>query len=174
MNLTSLETLFVDQLSDIYDAESQIASALPQMANAASHRELKEAFEEHLSETQNHIDRLHQVFDLLGSKPDGIRCEAAEGLIKEGNDVIRSEGQSSVKDAALIGAAQRVEHYEMAAYGTACALAKQLGLDKAAGILHETLEEEVAADHKLTKIATGGVFSSGVNKDAFKGREAAV
>lgn len=166
MNLTSLHTLLVDELQDIYDAEQQIVEALPEMADAASSPELKVAFESHLAETADQIDRLDRVFELIGAIPGGIECEAARGLIDESDDVIGSPGEPAVKDAALIGAAQRVEHYEMASYGTACALAKQLNLDEVANLLHKNLEEEEAADKKLTRLAVGSFFTSGINEEA--------
>lgn len=166
MNLTSLHTLFVDELQDIYDAEQQIVEALPQLADAATSPDLKQAFESHLAETADQIDRLDRVFEIIGAMPNGVECAAARGLIEEGDDVVGSLGEPTVKDAALIGAAQRVEHYEIAAYGTACALAKQLNLDEAANLLHKNLEEEEAADKRLTKLAVGSFFTSGINEEA--------
>jgi ferritin-like metal-binding protein YciE len=166
MNLTSLQTLLVDELQDIYDAENRIVSALPRMAQAASEPKLKNAFNEHLEESRGHIQRLNKVMSALGVAPSGTTCEAARGLIAEGEKVMDASGNPSVKDAALIGAAQRVEHYEMAAYGTACALAKQLDLAEEADLLHQTLEEEKSADERLTKLATGGILSSGINAEA--------
>lgn len=166
MNLSSLHALFVDELQDIYDAEQQIAEALPQMADAAANPDLKQAFESHLAETADQIDRLDRVFEIIGVMPSGIECAAARGLIEESDDVIESLGEPAVKDAALIGAAQRVEHYEMASYGTACALAKQLNLEEAANLLHRNLEEEEAADKKLTRLAVGSFFTAGINEEA--------
>jgi ferritin-like metal-binding protein YciE len=119
-----------------------------------------------LEETKAQVERLNRVFASLGQGPDDTVCEAALGLIKEGDDIVTAAGDPNVKDAALIGMAQRVEHYEMAAYGTACALAKQLGLDDVAELLHRNLEEEKATDEKLTKLAKGGIFSAGINQAA--------
>lgn len=166
MNLTSLNTLLDHELQDIYDAENRIAAALPKLANAAHNPELKEALNQHLEETRGQIERLNRVFAEVGSQGNGETCEAARGLIEEGEQIINASGNPAVKDAALIGAAQRVEHYEMAAYGTACALAKELELDQVASLLHESLAEEKAADKKLTKLAEGGLMSSGLNKEA--------
>lgn len=166
MNLSSLYALFIDELQDIYDAEQQILEALPQMAEAATSPDLKEAFEDHLVETVDQVERLDQVFEMIGAAPEGIECVAARGLLEESGEVIESQGENAVKDAALIGAAQRVEHYEIASYGTACALAKQLNLDDVVSLLHKSFEEEEAADKRLTKLAVGGFFTAGINEAA--------
>lgn len=149
----NLEDLFCDQLQDLYDAEQRLTKALPKMAEAAGSPELKTAFEQHLQETRNQVQRLEQVFGILGKQPQTKTCEAMKGLVSEGEEVIKAEGEPSVKDAAIIAAAQRVEHYEMAGYGTARNFARLLGLPEAAELLQETLDEEGAADGKLTTLA---------------------
>jgi len=166
MHLNSLHNLFVDQLKDLYSAESQLVQALPKMAGAASSSDLKRTFEHHLEETRGHVHRLDQVFAELGESAQGAKCVAMEGLIKEGSEVIQTPGDSAVKDAALIAAAQRVEHYEMAGYGTVRTFADELGYDDLSSLLQNTLDEEGEADKKLTKIAEGGFLSSGINREA--------
>ena len=151
--LETLEELFVEQLRDLYDAENQLTKALPKMADAAHSDQLKSAFQEHLGETEGHVARLEQVFNLLGQDASRETCEAMEGLISEGEGIVKAKGDSAVLDAALIAAAQRVEHYEMAGYGTARSLATSLGNARAAELLQQTLDEEAAADRKLTDIA---------------------
>jgi ferritin-like metal-binding protein YciE len=158
----SLEELFCHELGDLYDAESRLVSALPKMADAACASELKKAFQSHLRETENHVARLENIFELLGKKPERETCDAMKGLIKEGESMIKAKGDDCVKDAALIAAAQRVEHYEMAGYGTARAFAEQLGHSQIARLLETTLEEEKAADQKLTQIAEAGVNTQAV------------
>lgn len=153
MKLESLEKLFVHELKDLYSAEKQIAEALPKMSDAASSPRLKEAFDNHLDETKTHISRIEDIFTSLDYSPGGERCDAAEGLIKEGDAMIEMDADENVRDAGLIGAAQRVEHYEMAGYGNAVALASALGLDDAAASLRMTLEEEGKADRDLTHLA---------------------
>lgn len=149
----TLEDLLVEQIEDLYDAENRLCDALPKMADAASSPELKNAFTKHLDETKGHVSRLDRVFDLLGRKPTRDTCDAMKGLISEGEDMIDAEGAPAVRDAALIAAAQRVEHYEMAGYGATRSLARQLGRDDVATILQQTLDEEGRADHTLTDIA---------------------
>jgi len=166
MRLQTLNDLFVDQLQDLYSAERQLVEALPKMASAASHDELREAFEQHLNETQDHVNRLSEIFGGLGVAPSGVQCEAMEGLIREGERVVSAEGDPTVRDAALIAAAQRVEHYEIAGYGTARTLADELDLDDAQDLLDQTLDEESNADKLLTKIATGGMLKAGINERA--------
>ena len=168
--LNSLQDLFVHELRDLYDAETQLVSALPKMANAATHTELRQAFQMHLDQTRNHVDRLERIFNQLGQSPAGKKCEAMQGLIKEGESVLQMQGDAAVKDAALIGAAQKVEHYEIASYGTVRTFADQLGFDDAADILQDTLDEEGETDEKLTDIATGGLFSEGINEEAMARR----
>lgn len=160
-NINTLEDLLHHELRDLYSAEDQLTAALPKMAEKANHENLKLALQNHLEETRNQTDRLKRVGEMLSINLDGNTCEAMEGLIKEGKEVMDFDGDKDVRDAGLIGAAQRVEHYEMAAYGTAISLAHQLGKNDVASILEETLEEEKKADKKLTTIAT-----ERVNKDA--------
>ena len=166
MQLQTLDDLFVDQLQDLYSAEQQLVQALPKMASAASNDELREAFEHHLSETQEHVQRISEIFGEIGTTPSGETCEAMEGLIREGEQVLTAQGDPTVRDAALIAAAQRVEHYEIAAYGTARTLADDLDQDGANDLLDQTLDEESNADKLLTKIATGGMFKAGINQQA--------
>ncbi len=153
MKLESLKELYVDQLRDLYDAEHRITDALPKMAGAAKHPDLRNAFNRHLEQTKGHIRRLEQVFEKLGEKPKRSDCEAMKGLIKEGDEVLKAKGDSDVLDAALITSAQRVEHYEMAGYGSVRTYARELGLDDQADLLQQTLDEEGNTDHKLTQLA---------------------
>jgi len=148
-----LEDLFQAQLEDLYDAETRLTKALPQMADAATSPELQEAFRDHLRETEGQLRRLETIFKQLGKEPHRETCEAMKGLIKEGEEMVQALGDSATKDAALIAAAQRVEHYEIAGYGTARTFAQQLGHNKIAQLLQESLDEEGAADKKLTAIA---------------------
>jgi ferritin-like metal-binding protein YciE len=150
---TTLKELYIDELKDIFSAESQLTKALPKMAKAATSEELREGFENHLEQTKGHVERLEQIFEMLREKPTGKKCMGMEGLIKEGAGVIGEDFEDSVMDAALISAAQRVEHYEIAAYGTVCAYADLLGEDEQASILRETLEAEKETDQKLTELA---------------------
>jgi ferritin-like metal-binding protein YciE len=167
MKLDSLEDVLVHQLNDLYSAEDQLIAALPKMAQAASNSELKKAIEHHLEETRDHRDRIQEIFGQLGKRRTSEECKAMRGLIAEGEEVVKTSGGSSAaKDAALIAAAQRVEHYEIAAYGTARTLAGELGHDEAKDMLDQTLDEESNADKLLTKIATGGMMKSGVNEKA--------
>jgi ferritin-like metal-binding protein YciE len=153
MKLASLHDLFVDELKDLYNAETQLTKALPKMAKAASSEELRTAFEEHLKETEHQIERLETIFKQLETAPKGKKCKAMMGLIEEGKEMIEMDGHDAVKDAGLIAAAQRVEHYEIAGYGTVRNYAQLLGFDEAANLLQETLEEEAAADQKLSALA---------------------
>jgi ferritin-like metal-binding protein YciE len=139
-NLDSLDTLFYDQIQDIYDAEQRLVQALPKMAEAACNGQLRNAFEQHLAETERQVERLEQVFELTGQTPKAKTCEAMKGLISEGEEVIDATGDDDVRDAALIAAAQRVEHYEIAAYGTARTFALRLGHLRAAELLQESLD----------------------------------
>lgn len=166
MHLNSLRDLFVHELRDLYSAEQQLVSALPKMARAATSSDLQTAFTNHLEQTRTHVSRLENILDTLGTPRNGHECEAMKGLIKEGETVINEMGDTAVKDAALIAAAQRVEHYEMAGYGTARAFANKLGFNEVADILQDTLDEEGEADKKLTKLAEGNVFSVGINQRA--------
>jgi len=151
--LDSFDDLVIDQLQDLYDAEQRITSALPKMQSAANNSSLKNAFQEHLRQTQNHVTRLEQVFQMMGRTPESKTCEAMKGLIKEGEELINTKGDPDVKDAALIAAAQRVEHYEIAAYGCARTFAQRLGRHNAAQLLEQTLREEEDTDKKLTDLA---------------------
>jgi len=166
MQLNSLKDVFAEQIEDLYSAEQQLLEALPQMAGAASSTELRQAFENHLEQTRGHVRRLEEVFADAAIPRSPEHCEGMAGLIKEGTAIVQASGDSLAKDAALIAAAQRVEHYEIAAYGTAKTLAGELGLGDAESILDDTLSEEGQADKLLTKIATGGMFTSGVNQEA--------
>ncbi len=160
MELKSLDDVLEAELKDLYSAEKQLVEALPDIAGAATSRDLKEAVNEHLDETRGHVKRLEEVFEAIGIKPASEHCDGMEGLISEGNEVAEAGGDGDARDAALIGAAQRVEHYEIAAYGTARSIARQLGHTEAVKLLEQTLDEESAADEKLTKIAEGAVNSS--------------
>ncbi len=153
MKLYSLEDLYVHELKDLYSAETQLVKALPKLAKSAASPDLKGAFEEHLEQTQQHVQRLEEIFDGLKAKPRGQKCKGMEGLIVEGQELLEEEGAAAALDAGLIGAAQRVEHYEIAGYGTARAHARQLGYSHDAELLQATLNEEVAANDKLTRIA---------------------
>jgi ferritin-like metal-binding protein YciE len=151
--LDSFETLFVDQLQDLYDAEQRLLKALPLMAGAAKDSTLKAAFQQHLKETEGQVSRLERVFKEVGQSAKSKTCQAMKGLVEEGQEVIDAGGDADVKDAALIAAAQRVEHYEIAGYGTARAFAQRLGKQEAARLLGQTLAEEEATDKRLTQLA---------------------
>jgi len=153
MKEAKFDELFKEELEDLYDAEKQIIQALPKMVEAASSEELKSAFEEHLEQTKEQVKRLDRVFKSIGEKPQGKTCEGMQGLLKEGEKIIAEIPKSPVLDAAIIGAAQKVEHYEISGYGTARTMAEMLGQQDAAELLEETLEEEKATDDNLTEIA---------------------
>ena len=153
MALDSLHGLYVDELKDLYSAENQLLEALPKMAKAATAPQLEAAFLEHLEVTRNQVARLEKIFEALGASPKGKKCKAMEGLVEEGKEIIDEDGEPSVIDAALIGAGQRVEHYEMAGYGTVKTFAKLLGYTQAVTLLQATLDEEGEADKKLTQLA---------------------
>jgi len=163
VSLNSLDDVLLEQLEDLYSAEQQLVAALPSVARAAHSGGLKDAIEMHLEQTRGHVLRLEQVFDALGATRSATTCQAMQGLIAEGADVAKMEGDPVAKDAALIAAAQRIEHYEIAGYGTARALAGELDHRDVAKLLSATLDEEGAADKLLTRIATGGMLRSGVN-----------
>ena len=148
-----LKELYVDELKDLYNAENQLVKALPKMAKAASSEELRAGFEEHLEQTKSHVQRLEQIFEMLDESPKGKKCKGMEGLIEEGSEIMEEDFEGALLDAALIGAAQRVEHYEIAAYGTVRAFAEELGESEHASLLAETLEEEKETDEKLTELA---------------------
>ena len=163
MEANSLKELYVDELRDLYDAEQQITKALPKMVDAASSDELQSALNEHLEITKQQAQRLEQIFENLGEKAKGKKCKGMEGLIKEGSEVIEENEDDQVRDAAIISAAQKVEHYEMAGYGTVRTYASLLGEDNAADLLQQTLDEEKEADEKLTQLAEQ------INLEAAKG-----
>ena len=166
MGLNSLEDVLHDQVKDLLSAEKQLVAALPKVAQEAHTPELKQAITEHLEETRGHVQRLEEITGQLGIDATAKTCRAMQGLIGEGEEVLGESGDPIAKDAAIIGAAQRIEHYEIAAYGTARTLAEELDQKDVASLLGETLDEESAADKLLTKIATGGMMKSGVNKAA--------
>ncbi len=157
MKLDSIENLFVHELKDLLSAEKQLVKALPKMAKGASSDALRTAFEEHLEQTKEHVNRLEKIFTQIDKPSRAEHCKAMEGLVEEGADLLKEEGSPMVKDAALIGAAQRVEHYEIAAYGTTRALAELLGHSEAVELLQETLDEEKETDEKLTELAQSEV-----------------
>ena len=157
MALDSLQSLFLDELKDVYHAEKQLVRALPRMAKAASDPGLQRAFTSHLKETQGQVQRLEQVFRELGQTPRAKKCEGMAGLIEEGKGILEEDGEPAVIDAALIAAAQRVEHYEIAAYGCLRTYAQLLGLSTAERLLQQNLNEEEAADEKLNALAEGGI-----------------
>lgn len=161
-----IKELLIDELEDIFSAENQIVKALPLLIKAAHSRELKDAFKTHLQQTKNQIKRLEKVFKLLHLKAKVKLCKGMHGLIEEGKEVIQAFDPSPVRDAALISKAQRIEHYEIAAYGTLRTFATELSLREVAALLEENLEEEGSADKLLTKIAEGGLFSAGINHQA--------
>jgi len=166
MKMKSLEDLYVDQLKDLHNAEKQLVQALPKMAKAATSVDLQQGFQAHLEQTRTHVERLDSIFSRLGTSPGRKKCVAMEGLIEEGQEAIQLEGDPMVKDAALIAAAQRVEHYEIAGYGTVRTFASHLGFDKDSDLLQTTLDEEGETDKKLTALAEGGIFQTGINEQA--------
>jgi ferritin-like metal-binding protein YciE len=160
MKLDHLKDLYLQELKDIYSAESQILKALPKMADAASSPQLKESFQLHLEQTKNQIERLNKIFESLGVAIKSKKCEGMEGIIEEGSEVLEMKGDPTVKDAALIACAQKVEHYEISSYGTVRTFAKMLGEQQAASLLDETLAEEKETDKLLTKMAEKGINKS--------------
>jgi ferritin-like metal-binding protein YciE len=153
VKINSLHDLYIDELRDLYDAENQLIKALPKMAEASTSEELRRGFEEHLEQTRGHSQRLEQIFERLGEKAKGRKCKGMEGIVKEGSEILEEDIDEDTKDAAIIGAAQRVEHYEIAGYGTARTHADLLGLDEDARLLEQTLEEEKETDQKLSALA---------------------
>ena len=153
MKLDTLKTLYVDELRDLYNAENQLLKALPKMAKAASSEELKDAFEKHLEQTKTHVERLEEVFEDIGEKPKGKTCKAMKGLIEEGSEILQEDGEESVIDAGIIVAAQKVEHYEIAGYGSVRTFAQLLGKDQSAELLQTTLDEESEANELLNNLA---------------------
>lgn len=163
MKIENMEELFLQQIEDLYDAEKRLVKALPKMAEASSSSQLRQAFESHLQETQGHVQRLERVFSEINKEPKSTTCDAMKGLISEGEDMISHIEQSPLRDAGLIAAGNRVEHYEMAAYGSARAFAETLGLSNAVSLLQQTLQEEKTADEKLTRLA-----ESSINSEAYR------
>jgi ferritin-like metal-binding protein YciE len=157
MKQHTLQDLFHDQLRDMYDAERQLVKALPKMVKAANNEQLREGFEQHLRETEQQVSRIEQVFEMIGHKARGKTCEAMKGLVEEGKDTMEQDAEPEVRDAGLICAAQKVEHYEIASYGCLCTWAEQLGHHDAQRLLHENLEEEKRTDEKLTQLAESQV-----------------
>jgi ferritin-like metal-binding protein YciE len=153
MSVDTIEKLFVDELKDLYSAENQITKALPKLAKASTSEDLRAAFESHLGETEEQIKRLEEIFTMLDVSPKGKTCVAMKGLLEEGSEVLEDTQEGAVRDAAMISAAQRVEHYEMAGYGSVRTYAELLGQDEIVALLSETLEEEKSADSKLTEIS---------------------
>lgn len=153
MEINSLRELYVDHLRDLYDAEKQLIKALPKMAKEATSDELRQGIEEHLEQTRGHAERLEQIFEQLGEKPKGKKCKGMQGVIEEGSEILKEDMEEDTKDAAIIAAAQRVEHYEIAGYGTARTYANLLDENEAADLLQQTLDEEKETDQKLTQLA---------------------
>jgi ferritin-like metal-binding protein YciE len=164
MSLESIESFLLDEVKDLLSAEKQLVKALPKMAKAATNEELKAGFEQHLEETKQHVERLEKVFTSLGETAKAKHCQAMEGLIEEGSEIIKEDGEDMVKDAALITAAQKVEHYEISAYGSARAHAQLLGLEEVVNLLSETLEEEKATDEKLNQLAESSINIEAADK----------
>jgi ferritin-like metal-binding protein YciE len=167
MKIQNMEDLFLEQIEDLYDAEKRLVKSLPKMVEASSSKELKQALSAHLEQTKGHVERLEKVFEELHKKPKGETCDAMKGLISEGERVIDHTDESSLRDAALISAGNRVEHYEIAGYGSARAFAQTLGMTRAVSLLEATLKEEKEADQKLTSIA-----ASKVNDEALRASHA--
>ena len=165
MRMPTIAKLLEDQLKDLYSAETQLVKALPKMAKKASSKGLKQAFTSHLEETKHHVERLDEMGQTLGIKLTGKKCKAMEGLVEEGAEVLEAEGPGPVIDAALIAAAQRVEHYEISAYGSARALAEQLGHEDVVKLLQATLDEESAADEKLTSLSEDEILPTAARVD---------
>ncbi len=171
MQITTPTELLHDQLKDLYSAESQLLKALPRMAKNATSETLSEALTQHLAETEAQVERLDRIGENLGLKLSGKKCKAMEGLIEEGKEVLEAEGEEHLLDLAIIAAGQRVEHYEISSYGSARALAEQLGLGEVVDLLQETLDEESAADEKLTEIAEGELYEQMPRTDSDNGEE---
>ena len=166
MGFNSLKDVLQEELEDLYSAETQLVGALPKMAQAAHNEQLRDAFQTHLEETRGHVNRVEEALQELGVSMPTEVCKAMQGLIAEGEEIIEMGGDPTAMDAALIAAAQRVEHYEIAAYGTARQLADDCGFDGIRDLMDQTLDEESQADKLLTTIATGGMFKAGVNQQA--------
>ncbi|PYJ36910.1 MAG: ferritin-like domain-containing protein [Verrucomicrobia bacterium] len=153
MKLDTLKTLYIDELRDLYNAENQLLKALPKMAKGASSEDLKDAFEKHLEQTKSHVERLEEVFQEIGETPKGKTCKAMKGLIEEGSEILKEDGEESVIDAGIIVAAQKVEHYEIASYGSVRTFAQLLGKDRSAELLQTTLDEESETNETLNQLA---------------------
>jgi ferritin-like metal-binding protein YciE len=166
MEMESLKELYIEELKDLYSAEKQLVKALPKMAKNATNPELQQAFTQHLEETEGHVERLEQIFEMLGERAGGKKCKGMEGLIEEAKELLEEDASEEVLDAGLISKAQHVEHYEMAGYGTVRTYAQQLGLDEQAELLQQTLDEEGNANELLTQIA-----ETSVNLEAEEGAE---
>ena len=164
MRLNTLEQLYISELRDLYSAENQLLKALPKMAKGASSPELKDAFEKHLEQTKGHVQRLEQLFEQLDESPKGKTCHGMQGLIKEGSEILKEEGEDSVLDAGIIVAAQKVEHYEIASYGSVCTFAELLGKDEAAELLQSTLDEESETNEILNQLAESIVNPEAVSE----------
>jgi ferritin-like metal-binding protein YciE len=169
MKLDTLQKLYTNELRDLYNAEHQLLKALPKMAKAASSEELKNAFEKHLEQTKSHVERLEKVFEELDEKPKGKTCHAMKGLIEEGSEILQQDGEESILDAGIIVAAQKVEHYEIAGYGSVRTFAHLLGQNKAAELLQTTLDEESETNELLNRLA-----ESTVNPEAVRETESAI
>lgn len=170
MKFETMEDLFLGQIQDLYDAEQRLVKALPGMAEAATSSELRQAFEKHLSETEGHVNRLEQIFTQMGKTPKATTCDAMKGLVKEGESIVDDIDESPLRDAGLIAAANRVEHYEIAAYGSARTFAQTLGLTNAVSLLAQTLQEEKMADQKLTQIAESMVNNEALRAGSMQSR----
>jgi ferritin-like metal-binding protein YciE len=169
MKLDTLQKLYTEELRDLYNAENQLLKALPKMAKAASSEDLKDAFEKHLEQTKGHVKRLEQVFEELDERPKGKTCRAMKGLIEEGSEILQQEGEESVLDAGIIVAAQKVEHYEIAGYGSARTFAHLLGQNKAAEILQATLDEESETNELLNRLAESVINPEAVTETELAG-----
>ena len=168
MELDTLQELYVDELKDLYSAENQILKALPRMIKAASNRQLKQGFTKHERQTRQHVKRLERIFRSLGEKPTGKKCVGMEGVLKEGSELIKEKPEPDVLDAGLISAAQHVEHYEMAGYGTVRTWARLLGYEDQASVLQQTLDEERETDESLTAIAESSINIEAADEDEEK------
>jgi len=166
MKLDSLHKLYLEELRDLYSAENQLLKALPKMAKAAASDELKQAFEDHLEETKDHVERLEDIFVTMDESPKGKSCHGMKGLIEEGSEMLEKDGEESVLDAGIIGAAQKVEHYEIASYGIARTFATLLGEDEAADLLQQTLDEEGETNQRLTELAEEIVNPEAIRESA--------
>jgi len=171
MSADNLREALVDEIRDIYNAEKQLVKALPKMAKGAESDELREAFEKHLEETEGQVTRLERVFELLDEKPRGKHCAGMAGIVEEGSEKLQEDMEGSVLDACLIASAQKVEHYEISAYGSAIAWAEALGLTEVCDVLNETLEEEKAADEKLSALAESGINQAATAGETEEGEE---